>query len=244
MKKYFLFVISVFIIFNSCKKGNDFGEFKELLTFDCKPTDSSYLLEGIFEGQHFCYHEDDEFKVEYSVTSVFRTEGPTISSNIDTSAVGNFRMWVNWGFRPIATYGGDNPSGIGIFPDYKHYLWLQSPLTSEQQNRDALVEKVITSEGDLPFRTLKKSGFNIEFKGADPDKSRIFVSEKGPQRDGTYLRIAKLDIDTLHSDKFTLVRGFDVTFEFTCDLYDYYEPHDYFGRIEEGRLRTYFEVVR
>ncbi len=243
MKNLITILSTILILFTSCKKGNDFGEFKELLTFDCKPTESPYLLEGIFEGQHFCYHEDDKFNVEYSVTSAFSTKGPTMSSDIDTSVVSDFRMWVNWGFRPIYIWSSENELHK-IPPPYKHYLFIHSPMTSEQQSRDALVEKVITSEGDLSFRTLKESGFNIQFRGADPDKSRLFVSEKGHQGDGTYLRIAELDIDTLHSDKFTLVRGFDVTFEFTCDLYDYYEPHDYFGRIEEGRLRTYFEVVR
>jgi hypothetical protein len=191
--------------------------------------------------QQFCYYDGvEKYNQEISMTSAFRTDGPTTSTNVNPMQVQNFRVWANLGFRPEVNFTN---SPVAPLPHLKHYLFIETPTsTSTEVTLNELLESHISKTDNLPLRSDRIDnieGFNIAFRFNDLDAgvSRIFEASGGNQ-DDSYLVISELNVFVPSFG----VKEYFVTFEFACNLYYNGNPDRFFDRIEQATMKLHFTI--
>lgn len=243
MKNIFLlYSVIIFSLIIGCKKETLIPKVVNELEFTCPHGDVGYPshLEGTIDGNNFCYHDEVEGYEKYiSITSGFRTDEPYISSTIDTNNVSNFRVWANLGFIPTAIWNLNSP--IGIIPNLKHYILIETPADTENKPLSDMIKNSLLEVGNLPIQNDKvgsKEGFNIVFRFNDDNAniSQIFEARGGKQ-DGSYLKITELEITDFPGGT-----HYEVTFEFSCNLYYYGDPKKFYAKLENGKMKLSFDI--
>ena len=241
MKVYSILILGVILFFMGCQKEPLIPEVVNGLEFKCVDGDAESFFEGHMGNEMFCYHDGiNGYTKEVSITSGFRTDGPTTSTGINPSEVSDFRVWGNLGFKPEAI-GSGNLSGA-LYPHLQHYVQIETPVDSMNIPLAKLIQDNILAEGELPIRSDiidNTEGFNIVFRFNDLDEgvSRVFETSGGNQ-DGSFLRISELEI----VEQPFGVKVYDVIFEFTCKLYFDGKGNKFFRKIENARMKLQFEI--
>ncbi|MFT4667264.1 MAG: hypothetical protein ACI8YQ_000856 [Polaribacter sp.] len=240
--KTLLFTLCFCLLLSSgCKKEELIPKVTEDLEFICESGTSTSFFNGFMGDKHFCYYEDvADYDKEISITSGFRTDGPTTSNDVDSMDVSNFRVWGNLGFRPKPVF---TTSAVGFFPHLKHYIFIETPTSSENKPLSELIEQHLTKTGNLPIRSDvidNLEGFNIVFHFNDREEgvSMIFETAYGNQED-SYLRIRELEINEFPG---TETKQYTVTFEFSCKLYYSRNTNSFYDEIRNAEMVLDFYI--
>ncbi len=243
--KYIFFLLGTVAtlgFFGGCEKEDLIPDIVKQLEFECPGGDSESYFEGVIDGNEFCYRDGvNDYEIEISQTAGFRTDGPTTSTDIDTSEVSNYRVWDNLGFLPAVVWDEPPHSNQGIIPHLKHYVLLETPASKTDISLAEIIKNNLTQVGDLPLQSAKTGsleGFNVVFRFNDnvANISRIFEARGGNQ-DGSYLKITELKITDFPNGTHC-----EVTFEFSCNLFYYGDPKKFFARLEDGKMRLVFDL--
>lgn len=134
-------------------------------------------------------------------------------------------------------------SGLNLYiPSLKHKIVIETPLYALGTELDQIIKNEITDIGILPLRHYGDTarGFNILFTYGDSEKGtqEWFDTASGPKDNG-YLEITDLRIVESPTPGASL---YEVTFEFECDLYYYYEPGMYYATLRDCVMKLMFYV--
>ncbi|MCF8245419.1 MAG: hypothetical protein K9J37_13355 [Saprospiraceae bacterium] len=235
-----LFVLIFSSLFLGCEKEELIPGIVKELEFVCPDGEGALsYFEGVIDDNKFCYKDEvNGYRIEISQTAGFRTDGPTTSSTVDPNAVSNYRVWGNLGFMPKAIW---NNQGVGTIPHLKHYVLLETPANPESQPLSEMIFDNLMEVGDLPIQSNKvgsMEGFNIVFRFNDAEShvSQIFETTGGKQ-DDSYLKITELE-----KTEYPNGTHYEVTFEFSCNLYYYGDPKKLYARLEDGKMKLQFEI--
>ena len=213
--KQFFFWCFILLLFSCQKEG--LPDIVHELEFHCPEEKTESFFEGFIGDKQFCYYDNVEnYEIDISKTTGFRTGGATTSIPVDTSAVSNFRVWGELGFKPKTIRDGE------LFPQayahLQHYIHILTPANKSDLPLSDIIKNHIVETGSLPIQDDQFDefeGFNILFQFNDLDEGvTVFLDSASGNQDDSYLQISALDITQLPDGK----RHYDVTFEFACNL--------------------------
>ncbi|MEM1323988.1 MAG: hypothetical protein AAGG75_27250 [Bacteroidota bacterium] len=204
-------------------------------------TSNSYV-EGILEGQEFCFNIGERGEGGYwawtAMTSRFITNSPqlTVGSGNTQGAVSS---WLSIALRH---------DEMGFHPMFE----ISTPVIIDNtKSKYDLFNEYFNQIGDLPIRnptTPSTEGYNVQVKITHDAKKNGYGGSRwtpynletgeGGQPD-SYLRIVSLE-------KVEQPQGMDVTieFEFDVQLYQDGKQSKHYGRLENGRMYASFFVEK